>query len=113
MQSLYEKYSENYTYTKQNVAKQHVCVFVSTNQFAGDPGEVEIDSRLWEMESIQAFPEAVKSEPANTSIHTPVSKHYHEKSEFHWDSFQQSLGMLQTDAISYYRHTNLFKKVPL
>ena len=59
---------------------------------AGDPGEVEIDSRLSEMESIQAFPGTVELEPAKT--HIPY-KQYKNKLGVHWDPFQQSLGMLQ------------------
>ena len=47
------------------------------------------------MGSIQAFPNTVELEPAKRHIRMLTYKHYHEKLVFHWDSFQQFLGMLQ------------------
>ena len=68
----------------------------SDKSVAGDPGEVEIGPRLSEMEPIEAFPGTVEVEPAKTYIHIMLPyKHYNDKLEFHWDPFQQSLGMLQ------------------
>jgi len=59
---------------KYKSAAQHKLILFYKS-VAGDPGEVEIDWRLSEVESIQAFPGAVELEPVPTHIYTPPFTH--------------------------------------
>jgi len=58
---------------------------------AEDPEKVELDSRLPEVQSIEAFPETAELKLTNTQIHMIPYKHYDEKLEFHLNPMQQAL----------------------
>ena len=81
--------SESSQSTKVQPKYSLICLFYKC---IADPGEEEMDWRLSKMESIQAFPGTVGTEPASTCIHMLPYKHCNDKWEFHWDPFQQPLG---------------------
>ena len=81
MQSLFgERLRKLQKYT--SAPKTKFELFCFHKSVAGDPGELEIDWRLLEVESIQAFPGTVELEPAKTHMDTLPYKHYNEKLEF-------------------------------